>query len=122
TDLRPVMEQYNELLGILGRFTQHKMNIDEAIQSFVIGNKANGSGINGLVDGSTNSLKGQNMFNKSPQVYYVTYVSEAYFVQDDDVAWWVDSGATMLLLGRCFTTRYQHDSLEKKDMMKEERP
>ncbi|GJY21209.1 zinc finger, CCHC-type containing protein [Tanacetum coccineum] len=32
TDSRPVMEQYNELLGILGRFTQHKMNIDEAIQ------------------------------------------------------------------------------------------
>nr|GEW58626.1 zinc finger, CCHC-type [Tanacetum cinerariifolium] len=49
-------------------------------------NKANGSGINGSVDGSTNSLKGQNMFNKSFQAYYVTYVSEAYFVQDDDVA------------------------------------
>lgn len=30
-DSRPVMEQYNELLGILGRFTQHKMNMDEAI-------------------------------------------------------------------------------------------
>ncbi|GJS84198.1 zinc finger, CCHC-type containing protein [Tanacetum coccineum] len=60
-----------------------------------VGNKANGSGINGLVDGSTNSLKGQNMFNKSFQVYYITYVSEAYFVQDDDVAWWVDSGATV---------------------------
>ncbi|GKE78561.1 hypothetical protein Tco_1544681 [Tanacetum coccineum] len=27
-----VMKQYNKLLGILGRFTQHKMNIDEAIQ------------------------------------------------------------------------------------------
>nr|GEY20364.1 hypothetical protein [Tanacetum cinerariifolium] len=27
-----VMEQYNELLGMLGRFTQHKMNMDEAIQ------------------------------------------------------------------------------------------
>ncbi|GJR41107.1 hypothetical protein Tco_1216791 [Tanacetum coccineum] len=27
-----IMEQYNELLGILGRFTQHKMNMDEAIQ------------------------------------------------------------------------------------------
>nr|GEU51271.1 zinc finger, CCHC-type [Tanacetum cinerariifolium] len=27
-----VMEQYNELLGILERFTQHKMNMDEAIQ------------------------------------------------------------------------------------------
>ncbi|GKB71168.1 zinc finger, CCHC-type containing protein [Tanacetum coccineum] len=51
------------------------------------GNKANGLGTNSLVDGSTNSLKGQNMFNKSLQVYYVTYVSEAYYVQDDDVAW-----------------------------------
>ncbi|GJV88817.1 zinc finger, CCHC-type containing protein [Tanacetum coccineum] len=62
-----------------------------------VGNKANGSGIKGLVDGSSNSLKGQNMYNKSRQVYYVTYVSKAYFVQDDDVAWWVDSGATMHL-------------------------
>ncbi|GKG00627.1 hypothetical protein Tco_0302317, partial [Tanacetum coccineum] len=32
TDLRPVMEQYNELLGILGRFTQRKMNMNKAIQ------------------------------------------------------------------------------------------
>ncbi|GKB07280.1 zinc finger, CCHC-type containing protein [Tanacetum coccineum] len=61
-----------------------------------VGNKANGSGTNGSVDSSTNSLKGQNMFNKSLQVYYVTYVSEANFVQDDDVAWWIDSGATVL--------------------------
>ncbi|GKE99655.1 hypothetical protein Tco_0023006 [Tanacetum coccineum] len=29
---RPVLEQYNELLGILGIFTQHKMNMDEAFQ------------------------------------------------------------------------------------------
>ncbi|GJU07627.1 zinc finger, CCHC-type containing protein [Tanacetum coccineum] len=32
TDSRPVMKQYNDLLGILGRFTQHKINMDEAIQ------------------------------------------------------------------------------------------
>nr|GEV59242.1 zinc finger, CCHC-type [Tanacetum cinerariifolium] len=32
TDSRPVLEQYNKLLGILGRFTQHKMNMDESIQ------------------------------------------------------------------------------------------
>ncbi|GKC14669.1 zinc finger, CCHC-type containing protein [Tanacetum coccineum] len=32
TDSRPVIEQYNELLGILGRFTQYKINMDEAIQ------------------------------------------------------------------------------------------
>ncbi|GKB08968.1 zinc finger, CCHC-type containing protein [Tanacetum coccineum] len=30
---------------------------------------------------------GQDMYNKSRQVYYVTYVSKAYFVQDDDVTW-----------------------------------
>nr|GEV33725.1 hypothetical protein [Tanacetum cinerariifolium] len=31
-DSRPVLEQYNELLGILGKFTQHKMNMDESIR------------------------------------------------------------------------------------------
>ncbi|GKC19330.1 hypothetical protein Tco_1021480 [Tanacetum coccineum] len=131
TDSRPILEQYNELLGILGRFTQHKMNMDESIQEELtlvelgshlrieeslrthdndkpngnnivgplvvnmvehnnfsrylkrdckagnVGNKANGSRIKGSKDGSFNSLKGWNMFNKSLQVYYVTYVSEA---------------------------------------------
>nr|GFC05166.1 zinc finger, CCHC-type [Tanacetum cinerariifolium] len=32
TDSRPVLEHYNELLGILGRFTQHKMNMDESVK------------------------------------------------------------------------------------------
>nr|GEW28818.1 zinc finger, CCHC-type [Tanacetum cinerariifolium] len=32
TYLRPVLEQYNKLLGILGRFTQHKINMNESIQ------------------------------------------------------------------------------------------
>ncbi|GJT82253.1 zinc finger, CCHC-type containing protein [Tanacetum coccineum] len=166
TDSRPVLEQYNEILGILGRFTQNKMNMDESIQESLrtqnndkpkgnniagpsvvnmvehnnssryndnkgkrkhhdtrdnpnkklkvtywkcgkpghlkkdckagnVGNRANGSGTKGSEDGSSNPLKGQNMFDKSPLVYYVTYVSEAFFVQDDDVAWWVDSGATV---------------------------
>ncbi|GJZ42179.1 zinc finger, CCHC-type containing protein, partial [Tanacetum coccineum] len=31
TDSRPVMEQYNKLFDMLERFTQHKMNMDEAI-------------------------------------------------------------------------------------------
>ncbi|GKB68586.1 zinc finger, CCHC-type containing protein, partial [Tanacetum coccineum] len=39
TDSRPVIEQYNKLLGILGRFTQHKMNMDEAVQVSCIINK-----------------------------------------------------------------------------------
>ncbi|GKD33486.1 hypothetical protein Tco_1248995 [Tanacetum coccineum] len=32
TNSRLVMQQYNELLGIIGRFTQHKRSMDEAIQ------------------------------------------------------------------------------------------
>nr|GEX27265.1 hypothetical protein [Tanacetum cinerariifolium] len=133
TDSRPVLEQYNELLGILRRFTQHRINMDEAIEdsgnpksnnvfgpSVVnmvehnnssmcndnkgkrkhhdntrvdpnkkakptcwkcikighikmdckcvnVGNKANRSGTKDLVDGSSNSLKGHNIFNKSLQ-------------------------------------------------------
>ncbi|GJZ83259.1 zinc finger, CCHC-type containing protein [Tanacetum coccineum] len=75
-----------------------------------IGNKANGSGTKGLVDGSSNPLKCQKMFNKSLQVYYVTYVSEAYFMQDDNVMWWVDSRATVhVCKDRCWFKTY--DSL-----------
>nr|GEV69108.1 zinc finger, CCHC-type [Tanacetum cinerariifolium] len=156
TDSKLFFKQYNKLLGILKRYRQHKMNMDESIQvsciidklspswkdfkhtlkhlkeeltlievgshlrieeSFRVqdsdkpkatmllvlqlsiwwsiitppggnvGNKANGSCTKGSGDGSSNPLKGQNMFNKSLQIYYVTYVSEVYFVQDDDVTW-----------------------------------
>ncbi|GKD81365.1 zinc finger, CCHC-type containing protein [Tanacetum coccineum] len=73
-----------------------------------VGNKANGSGTKGLVDGSSNSLKSQNMFNKSLHVYYVTYEYEAYFVQDDDVAWCVDSGETIhVCKDRCWFKTYE---------------
>nr|GEU89063.1 zinc finger, CCHC-type [Tanacetum cinerariifolium] len=73
-----------------------------------IGNKANESGINDSVDGSFNSLKGQNVCNKSLQVYYVTYVSKAYFVQDDDVTWWIKSGATVhVCKDRCWFKTYE---------------
>nr|GEW60022.1 zinc finger, CCHC-type [Tanacetum cinerariifolium] len=73
-----------------------------------VSNIANGSNIKGSKDGSFNPLKGQSMFNKSHQIYYVTYVSEAFFVQDDDVAWWVESGATVhVCKDRCWFKTYE---------------
>nr|GEX74504.1 hypothetical protein [Tanacetum cinerariifolium] len=134
SDSKPILEQYNELLGILGRYNTTGVNVNIMIpkadpnkkpkvtcwkcgkpghlkkdcKAGNVGNKANGSGTKGLVDGSSNSLKGQNMFSKSFQVCYVTYVFEAYFVKDDDVAWWVDSGATMhMCKDRCWFKTYE---------------
>ncbi|GKA04242.1 zinc finger, CCHC-type containing protein [Tanacetum coccineum] len=73
-----------------------------------VGNKANGSSTNGLVNDTSDSLKGQNMFNKCLQVYYVTYVFEDYFVQDDDVSWWVNSGTTVhVFKDRCWFKTYE---------------
>nr|GEV00523.1 zinc finger, CCHC-type [Tanacetum cinerariifolium] len=73
-----------------------------------VGNKANGSGIKGSRDGSSNPLKGQNMFNESLQIYYVTYASEVYFMQDDDAFWWVNSGETVYVCkDRCWFKTYE---------------
>nr|GEV69655.1 zinc finger, CCHC-type [Tanacetum cinerariifolium] len=73
-----------------------------------VGNRAKGSSTKGSEDGSFNPLKGQSMFNKSHHIYYVRYVSEAFFVQDDDVAWWVDSRATMhVCKDRCWFKTYE---------------
>ncbi|KAE8661133.1 hypothetical protein F3Y22_tig00116939pilonHSYRG00341 [Hibiscus syriacus] len=203
TDTRPVMEQYHELLRILGQFVQHNLKMDEAISVVVIidklppsykdfkhtlkhnkeeltliqlgshlrieeslktqeldnnpegKNQIGSSSVNMVeADGSKNSSKSKNKrkytggddkssnkkskmvcwkcgkpghFNKDCRVpkvnkdagpsgskdpgkqqaqnsdliqnfnyvqNYVSLIFEAFYVQDDDVSWWVDSGAT----------------------------
>ncbi|GKC32269.1 hypothetical protein Tco_1039563 [Tanacetum coccineum] len=104
-----VMEQYNELLeshlrieesprvhdnnktkgnNVVGPSVVNMLkhnNSSRDCKGVNVGSKTNGSGTSGLGNGLV-PLKGQNMFNKSLHIYYVLYVSEAYFVQDDDVA------------------------------------
>ncbi|GKE35747.1 zinc finger, CCHC-type containing protein, partial [Tanacetum coccineum] len=152
TNSRPVMEQYNELLGILGRFQAHletfelgsHLPIEESLR-VQDSDKSKGKNVVGpsvvnMVEHNNSSRyndnKGKRKHHdniradpnkkskvtcwkcgkpghlkkdcKSEKVYYVTYVSEAYFVQDDDVAWWVDSGATVhVCKHRCWFKTYE---------------
>nr|GEW58311.1 hypothetical protein [Tanacetum cinerariifolium] len=128
TDSRPVLEQYNELLGILKRFTQHKitwmgpfrMTIEESLRvqdsDKPKGNNVVGPSVVNMMEHNNSSMYNDNKgkrkhhdntrvdpnkkakltcwtcgklvtLKRIAKVYYVTYVSEAYFVQDDDVAW-----------------------------------
>ncbi|GKC01492.1 hypothetical protein Tco_0987628 [Tanacetum coccineum] len=51
-----------------------------------------------------NNVVGPSVINV---VYYVTYVFEAYYVQDDDAVWWVDSRATVhVCKDRCWFKTY----------------
>ncbi|KAG7553092.1 Zinc finger CCHC-type [Arabidopsis thaliana x Arabidopsis arenosa] len=206
SDSRPVMEQYNELLRILGQFAQHNMNMDESISVSCIIDKlppswkdfrrmlkhkkeelslvqlgshlrieeslrvqeggkpkdkeAETSSINMMEESGSSKMKnkgkkrpftnntndgsnkrfksvcwicnkpghfkrdcraakdknktqqkrfgqgskdqgpsshqGQNsVFDLHSKVYYVSKIAEAFYVQDDEVAWWIDSGATI---------------------------
>ncbi|GJW50441.1 zinc finger, CCHC-type containing protein [Tanacetum coccineum] len=180
-DTRPVMEQYHEMLRILGQYTQHNLMMDEAISVAVIidklppswkefkhglrnheldnipkGKNQIGSSSVNMVEGdgakNSNNNKNKRKFksgddkfsnkkatvtcwkcnkpghmkkdcrsrkgnhgagsngSKDPEkqqgynydfmqnfynvLHYVSIISDAFYVQDDEVAWWVDSGAT----------------------------
>ena len=204
-DSRPVMEQYNELLRILGQFVQHNLKMDESISVYGVidklppswkdfkhtlkhnkedmtlvelgshfrieealrtqenennpkgKNQVGNSSVNMVEDGGCyknpknnkgdkRKFKGNNNFsNKRPKIAcwkcgkpghfkkdcrvgkskqerlnagpsgskdpekqqgqilikncnsgqnYVSLISDAFYVQDDNVAWWIDSGAT----------------------------
>nr|GEU36438.1 zinc finger, CCHC-type [Tanacetum cinerariifolium] len=151
TDSRPVLEQYNDLLGILGRFTQHKINMDESIQeeltlielgshlrieeSLKVQNsdKLKGDNVAGplvvnMVEHNNSSRYNDNKgkrkhhdtranYNKKPKVtcwkcgkpgHLKKDCKAAFFVQDDDTAWWVDSKATMhVCKDKCLFKTYE---------------
>ncbi|GKE51921.1 zinc finger, CCHC-type containing protein [Tanacetum coccineum] len=113
TDSRPVMEQYNKLLGILDFKHTLKHKKEESIlvelgshlrieESLRVQDSDEPKG-NNVVDPSVVNMMEHNNSTRTAKVYYVTYVSEAYIVHDDDVAWWVDSGATLHV---CKDTRW----------------
>ncbi|GKE38099.1 zinc finger, CCHC-type containing protein, partial [Tanacetum coccineum] len=151
-DSRPVMEQYNELLGILGRFTQLKMNMDEAIQVSCIidklppswkdfkhtlkhlkdeltlvelgshpridesirmqdsdkpkGNNVAGPSVVNMVEHSNSSKYND---NKGKRKHHDdTKADPNKKSKDDDVAWWVDSRATVhVYKDRCWFKTYE---------------
>nr|GEW49304.1 zinc finger, CCHC-type [Tanacetum cinerariifolium] len=138
TDSKPVLEQYNELLGILGRFTQHKMNMDECIQVSCIidklppswkdfkhtlkhlkeeltlvefgshlrieeylraqdNDKPKGNNVVGPLVVNMVEHNNSSMYNdhKGKRKHHDTRANPNKKPKDDDVAWWVDSGATV---------------------------
>ncbi|GJW18482.1 zinc finger, CCHC-type containing protein [Tanacetum coccineum] len=169
TDSRPVLEQCNELLGILGRFTEHNMNMDESIKVSCIidkllplwkdfkhtlkhlkeeltlielgshlrieeslraqdndkpkGNNVAGPLVVNMVEHNNSSRYNDNKGkckhhdtranpNKKPKVTYWKCGKPGYIKKmqglDNDVSWWVDSGATMhVCKDRCWFKTYE---------------
>ncbi|GKA44980.1 zinc finger, CCHC-type containing protein [Tanacetum coccineum] len=82
TDSRPVMVQYNELFGILGRFTQHKMNIDEAIQD---NDKPKGNNVDGPL--IVNMMEHNNSFRLNIVNNNIASAFMSIFKLNDSILW-----------------------------------
>nr|GEV73399.1 zinc finger, CCHC-type [Tanacetum cinerariifolium] len=156
TDSRLVLEQYNELLRILRRLTQDKMNMDKSIQVSCIidklppswkdfkhtlkyskdeltlielsshlrieeslkvqdsdkpkGNNVIGPSFVNMVEHNNSSRYND---NKGERKHHDTKADpnkkpKVYFVDDDDIAWWVDSGSTVhVCKDRCWFKTYE---------------
>ncbi|RZC12309.1 hypothetical protein D0Y65_012211 [Glycine soja] len=120
-DSRSVMEQYNELLRILGQFTQHDLKMDESIAVSSIIDKLPSSwkyfkhtlkhkkeeltlvqlDSHFMIEESLRAQEIDKVNDKNvASSSFVNMVEESgtvkqnYNAKDDDVAWWFDSGAT----------------------------
>ncbi|KAD3640743.1 hypothetical protein E3N88_29966 [Mikania micrantha] len=95
SDSRPVMEQYNELLHTLGQFSQHDMKMDESISVSSIIDKLPPSWKD-----FKHTLKHQKEDLNLVQLGVISELRNHFGLKklikpkDDEMAWWVDSGAT----------------------------
>ncbi|GKC13249.1 zinc finger, CCHC-type containing protein [Tanacetum coccineum] len=107
TDSILVMEQYNELLGILGRFTQHKMIMDEVIQD---SDKPKSNNVVGpsVINAVEHNNSSRNVAKLVTLKGIVKVLMLATKPMDDDVAWWVESTVTVhVCKDRCWFKIYK---------------
>ncbi|GJU74505.1 zinc finger, CCHC-type containing protein [Tanacetum coccineum] len=131
-DSRPVMEQHNKLLRILGQYIQHGLKMDESISvSSIIdklppswkaqdSDKGKGKEVGGPSVNMTE--EGKNKHNKQKKTGHFKRdcrsgkknnanaggSERAFYVHVDAIAWWIDSGATThVCKDRCWFNTYE---------------
>ncbi|GJR92959.1 zinc finger, CCHC-type containing protein [Tanacetum coccineum] len=89
-DSRSVMEQYHELVQILGQYTQHGLFMDESIL------------VSSIIDKLSPSWKDfKHMLKHNKDELSLVQLGSHFRIEetlrmkkDDEIAWWIDSGAT----------------------------
>nr|GEW19814.1 protein kinase-like domain-containing protein [Tanacetum cinerariifolium] len=130
-DSRPVMEQFNELLRILGQYTQRGLKMDESISISSVIDKLPHSWKDfkhtlkheeGGKNKNNKQNKGKNVVSMRTMVVLVPTRNQSWNVRSvaklvtsrgiaaviDAIAWWIDSGATThVCKDRCWFKTYE---------------
>ncbi|GJS91311.1 zinc finger, CCHC-type containing protein, partial [Tanacetum coccineum] len=111
TDSRPVLEQYNELLGILEDFKHTLKYLKEELTLVELGSHLRIEESLRAYNDNRGKRKHHDTKadpNKKPKVLRVQWMVLPTHCKDDDVAWWVDSGATVhVCKDRCWFKTYE---------------